>query len=134
MTELEGTVKTDTMQRIHTLHNLAELLQMAPKGLVPPTLRDDQLIEEAEQLKKQYLGRALAQVESARALLAPLTSRIAHLKTEVESNCTAVKDIWWTAVFQLAVDRHIDDKLVTEIKEKLSEESSASGVSSQNNT
>lgn len=134
VTELEGTVKTDTMQRIHTLHNLAELLQTAPKGLIPPTLRDDQLVEEAEQLKKHYLGRALTQVESARALLAPLTSKIALLKAEVESNCTAIKDIWWTTTLQFAVDRHISDKLVSEVKEKLAEESTATGISSQNNT
>ena len=127
VTELEGTVKTDTMQRIHTLHNLAELLQAAPKGLVAPTLRDDQLAEEAEQLKKNYLGRALAGVESARALLAPLTSRIAILKAEVESNCTALKDVWWTAALQFAGDRHLTDKLVAEVKEKLAEESTASG-------
>ena len=130
---MEGAVKTDTMQRIHTLHNLAELLQMAPKKDIAPTLRDDQLLDDAEQLKKHYLGRALAQVEGARALLAPLTSKIALLKTELDSNGTLLNDVWWTAALQFAVQHHVADKLVAEIKEKLVEETTASGISSHNN-
>ena len=120
--ELKDSVKTDTLQRLHTLHNLAEVLKTAPAGSIPPTLRDGQLEEEAEQLRKNYLGRALAGVESARASLAPLTAKASGFKTELEENRVELDELWWTALLQWTSDTKISDKLVEEVKDKLAEE------------
>ena len=40
--EHESKVKTDTLQRLHTCVNLAELLEAKHQG-IDPTLRDDQV-------------------------------------------------------------------------------------------
>ena len=119
---MKDSVKTDTLQRLHTLHNLAEIMRMAPAGSIPPTLRDGQLEEEAEQLRKHYLGRALAQTESARATLAPLTGKVSGFKKELEDNREQLDEMWWTAMLQWTGDTKISDKLIDEVKDKLAEE------------
>ena len=48
--EQEGRLKTDTLQRLHTISNLAELLEAAHPG-IQPTIRDDNLRQEAKELK-----------------------------------------------------------------------------------
>jgi hypothetical protein len=40
--ENEGKIKTDTLQRLHSVSNLAELLEAGHQG-IPPTLRDSSL-------------------------------------------------------------------------------------------
>ena len=40
--EQKNKLKTDSLQRLHAMHNLWELLQTKPEG-VAPTTRDDQL-------------------------------------------------------------------------------------------
>lgn len=129
--EIKESVKTDTLQRLHTLHNLAEIIRMASCGAIPPTLRDDQLQEEADQLKKSYLGRALAQVENARSTLAPLTVKIACFKTELEAIQVELNEVWWIALIQWSDETKISDKLVEEVKEKLAEEAHNSKMTSQ---
>ena len=49
-------IKTDTLQRLHTISNLAELLEAGHEG-VAPTLRDDQLRTTAQELKDYYMGK-----------------------------------------------------------------------------
>ena len=39
--------RTDELQLLHTLHNLAEVLALKPEG-VYPTLRDDQLTKQVQ--------------------------------------------------------------------------------------
>lgn len=95
---------------------------MAPAGSIPPTLRDGQLKEEAEQLRKQYLGRALVQMESARTTLAPLSVKVGELKKELDENRLELDDMWWTALLDWTADTKIADKLIVEIKDKLAEE------------
>ncbi len=120
--EIKDSVKTDSLQRLHSLHNLAEVLRMAPAGSIPPTLRDGSLEEEADQLKKRYLGRALAQVEIARSTLASLTIRVMSFKYELEDKRLQLNDMWWTALIQWSSDTSRADKLVQEIKDKMNEE------------
>ncbi|XP_045026418.1 LOW QUALITY PROTEIN: E3 ubiquitin-protein ligase SHPRH [Daphnia magna] len=129
--EIKDSVKTDTLQRLHTFHNLAEIIRTAPPGAIPPTLRDSQLQEEADQLKKHYLGRALGQVESARATLATLTLKVTGFKTELEVIQVQMDEIWWTALIQWSDDANISDKLVEEVKDKLTDEAHNSKMTSQ---
>ena len=42
--------RTDPLQQLHTLHNLREVLSQRPAG-VDPTLRDDKLEEEVNELE-----------------------------------------------------------------------------------
>ena len=119
---MKDSVKTDTLPHIHTLHNLAEVLKMSPAGSVPPTLRDDSLAEEAEELKKKFLERALAKVQSAQEGLAPLTNRVSALQSELEENRIQLNDLWWTALLQFFMDGNVADKMAIELREKLEEE------------
>lgn len=98
--------------------------------MIPPTLRDSSLEEEAEQLRKQYLERASAQVEAARSLLAPLTAKVATLKTELNSNSEILSDMWWNAVFEWAIDSKLAEKLVEDVKEKLQQDARDARASS----
>ena len=38
-------LRTDELQQLHALHNLQEIIQLKPEGLVP-TLRDSQLYQQ----------------------------------------------------------------------------------------
>ncbi len=50
--------RTDPLPKIHTLHNLHQVLQeQKGKGKIAPTLRDDGLLKEAEILEEKYLRK-----------------------------------------------------------------------------
>ena len=48
------TFRTDSLQKLHTLHNLHEVLQYNSTTSAP-TLRDSQLLAEADAIRKKYL-------------------------------------------------------------------------------
>ena len=56
VSEYKGKVKTDTLQQLHTVTNLAELLEAGHEG-IDPTLRDEKLRDEAKVLQKKYLTK-----------------------------------------------------------------------------
>ena len=62
--EHEQRIKTDTLQKLHTITNLAEILEAGHQG-VSPTLRDDQLRSEAGKLKDYYMGKYFGGVTGA---------------------------------------------------------------------
>lgn len=97
-------------------------MRSAPKGIIPPTLRDDKLEEEAEQLRQHYMARAVAQVEGAQTKLAPLTAEVAELNSNLEEYQTKLGDMWWTALLQWASDAKIADKLIEDVKGKMAGE------------
>ena len=49
-------IKTDTLQRLHTVTNLSELLEADHPG-VAPTLRDSELRPLASELRSYYMNR-----------------------------------------------------------------------------
>lgn len=53
-------VTVDTLQLIHTMYNLGEILSTAPS--VPPTLRDDSLREDCKKLEEKYIQKYISQV------------------------------------------------------------------------
>jgi E3 ubiquitin-protein ligase SHPRH len=95
---------------------------MAPAGSIPPTLRDESLEEEADQLKKLYLGKALTQVEVARSTMATLTVKVMSIKNELEDNRLQLNDMWWTTLIQWSSDTRKSEKLVQDLKDKMTEE------------
>ena len=71
--EHKDRIKTDTLQKLHTISNLAELVEARHEG-VSPTLRDDQLRGEAQELKDYYMGKYFGGVSGARDAVTPVTS------------------------------------------------------------
>jgi E3 ubiquitin-protein ligase SHPRH len=69
MDEMKGRVKTDTLQRLHAVTNLAELLEAKHEG-IDPTLRDHTLRQEAEELKQHYLSKYNTAVLAAKVGMA----------------------------------------------------------------
>lgn len=120
--ELKDSVQTDTLQRLHTVHNLADVLSLNKREaleVIPPTLRDDQLSEEAESLRQKYLGRAQTALDSARMSLAPITAKVACFSGELDANREQLDDMWWTAALEWAEKQQLSQRLVLDIREKL---------------
>ncbi|XP_071392224.1 E3 ubiquitin-protein ligase SHPRH-like [Centroberyx affinis] len=111
--EHKGRLKTDSLQRLHATHNLMELLSAKHPG-IPPTLRDDRLSEEAEQLRQHYMTKYNSEVSDAHQALQPVLQNIKELKRKVNLNSP-----WWLDVIQRAIQCSIDDDLVSRIHNEL---------------
>ncbi|KAG5857262.1 hypothetical protein ANANG_G00017540 [Anguilla anguilla] len=111
--EHKGRLKTDSLQRLHATHNLMELLNAKHPG-IPPTLRDDRLKEEAEQLRQHYMTKSNSEVSEAREALQPVLQNIRELKRKVQQ-----RSPWWLDVIQRAIQCSIDDDLVLRIQNEL---------------
>lgn len=61
----KGTVKADSLQQLHAIHNLEVLMGPAgtPKGIAP-TLRDSQLSKDADAIKQVNIHLSLCSVTS----------------------------------------------------------------------
>ncbi|KAM9355446.1 E3 ubiquitin-protein ligase SHPRH isoform 2-T2 [Pholidichthys leucotaenia] len=111
--EHKDRLKTDSLQRLHATHNLMELLSAKHPG-IPPTLRDDQLSEEAEQLRQHYMTKYDSEVADAHQALQPVLQNIKELKRKVKLNSP-----WWLDVIQRAIRCVTDDDLVSRVKNEL---------------
>uniref|UniRef100_A0A8C4ICD8 SNF2 histone linker PHD RING helicase n=1 Tax=Dicentrarchus labrax TaxID=13489 RepID=A0A8C4ICD8_DICLA len=111
--EHKGRLKTDSLQRLHATHNLMELLSAKHPG-IPPTLRDDRLSEEAEQLRQHYMTKYDSEVADAHQGLQPVLQNIKELKRKVKLNSP-----WWLDVIQKAIRCANDDDLVSRVKNEL---------------
>uniref|UniRef100_A0A3B5AJR7 SNF2 histone linker PHD RING helicase n=1 Tax=Stegastes partitus TaxID=144197 RepID=A0A3B5AJR7_9TELE len=111
--EHKGRLKTDSLQRLHATHNLMELLSAKHPG-IPPTLRDDRLSEEAEQLRQHYMTKYDSEVADAHQALQPVLQNIKELKRKVKLNSP-----WWLDVLQRAIRCSTDDDLVSRVKNEL---------------
>ncbi|KAL3049730.1 hypothetical protein OYC64_009061 [Pagothenia borchgrevinki] len=111
--EHKGRLKTDSLQRLHATHNLMELLKAKHSG-IPPTLRDDRLSDEAEQLRQHYMTKYDSEVSDALQALQPVLQSIKELRRKVKLNSP-----WWLDVVQRAVRCSTDDELVSRIKNDL---------------
>ena len=81
-------VECDKLQRIHTMENLAELLDMG-HGNGTSTLRDDSLKEEACTLRSKYMEKAEGQVKAAAEAMLVCKNNIVTARLEV-SVCVCV--------------------------------------------
>ncbi|NXK22697.1 SHPRH ligase, partial [Arenaria interpres] len=104
-------LKTDSLQRLHSTHNLMELLLAKHPG-IPPTLRDSQLAEEAEQLRQHYMSKSNAEVAEAHQALQPVLQTIRELQRKAGSP-------WWLDVIQTAIQYAIDEELVQRVQNEI---------------
>ncbi|KAK9810177.1 hypothetical protein WJX72_006177 [[Myrmecia] bisecta] len=65
----EGVVRVDPLQKLHTLHNLSELLGPAGDAVpgVARTLRDSELRPAAEEIREKYMAEFIARLAAADA-------------------------------------------------------------------
>ncbi|KAL2098878.1 hypothetical protein ACEWY4_005358 [Coilia grayii] len=111
--EHKGRLKTDSLQRLHATHNLMELLNAKHEG-IPPTLRDDRLKEEAEQLRQHYMTKSNSEVSEGQQNLHPVVQNIKELKRKVN-----LRSPWWMDVIAQAIEYSMDDELVQRIQNEL---------------
>ncbi|XP_062497825.1 E3 ubiquitin-protein ligase SHPRH isoform X4 [Pezoporus occidentalis] len=105
-------LKTDSLQRLHSTHNLMELLAKHPG--IPPTLRDSRLAEEAEQLRQHYMSKSNAEVAEAHQALQPVFQTIRELQRKIHSGSP-----WWLDVIHTAIQYAIDEELVQRVQNEI---------------
>ncbi|XP_063165053.1 E3 ubiquitin-protein ligase SHPRH isoform X1 [Candoia aspera] len=106
-------LKTDSLQRLHSTHNLMELLAANHPG-ISPTLRDGRLKEECEQLRQHYMSKSNAEVAEAHQALQPVIQTIHELQKKIRSSSP-----WWLDVIQSAIQYAIDEELVQRVQNDL---------------
>ncbi|XP_075059698.1 E3 ubiquitin-protein ligase SHPRH [Mixophyes fleayi] len=106
-------LKTDSLQRLHSTHNLMELLNAKHPG-IPPTLRDDRLEDEIKQLKEHYMVKSNAEVSEAHQALQPVLQNIHELQRKINFSSP-----WWIDVIQRAVQNANDEDLVQRVQNEI---------------
>lgn len=114
--QYENTVKIDTLQMIHCLHNLAEVLKEHGVG-IPPTLRDSELQSTAKSLEASYLQKYASKMQQARDSLSKVSALIAQLSKGYPLSFTG----WWRDLINCDMDEedllnrirtYLDDNVV----------------------
>ncbi|KAM3931910.1 E3 ubiquitin-protein ligase SHPRH isoform 1-T3 [Leptodactylus fuscus] len=106
-------LKTDSLQRLHSTHNLLELLSAKHPG-IPPTLRDDKLEEEIKELKEHYMIKSNAEVSEAHQALQPVLQNIRELQRKINFSSP-----WWIDVIQRAMENANDEDLVLRVQNEI---------------
>lgn len=106
--EEHANIKTDSLQRLHTLHNLAEILESGHPN-IQPTLRDDSLREEAETIRKRYLQHYPQQVATADLECNQNTKAVESLEKNYN-----LRTKWWLAALE-----SFDDDFVLEVRDEM---------------
>ncbi|KAM4771429.1 E3 ubiquitin-protein ligase SHPRH [Rhinophrynus dorsalis] len=106
-------LKTDSLQRLHSTHNLMELLSAKHPG-IPPTLRDDKLEDEAKQLQQHYMSKSNAEVSEGYQALQPVLQTIRELQRKIHFSSP-----WWLDVIQCAIQYAIDEELVQRVHNEI---------------
>ena len=95
--QLRGGVRMDALQKLHTVHNLRELLQAAHPGVVP-TLRDGALQEEADAISRHFLEVHRARLLQSHAELEDVAQEVRRARAA----CKASKARgWWQDALRL---------------------------------
>lgn len=89
--EYKGRVNVDTLQRIHTMHNLDEVIK-CHRDVIPPTLRDDSLCDEAKNLQDNYLSKSQASVIAAEENLKVLSGSVSSIEGKFSEMSNSN---WW---------------------------------------
>ncbi|XP_044148487.1 E3 ubiquitin-protein ligase SHPRH isoform X2 [Bufo gargarizans] len=111
--EQKEKLKTDSLQRLHSTHNLLELLSAKHPG-IPPTLRDDKLEEEIKELKEHYMIKSNAEVSEAHQALQPILQNIRELQRKINFSSP-----WWIDVIQRAIQNANDEDLVQRVQNEI---------------
>ncbi|CAH1800276.1 unnamed protein product [Owenia fusiformis] len=111
--EHKDQLRTDELQQLHAMYNLNEVLALKPSGIAP-TLRDDQLVTQCEEIKRKYLKKAEALVTQAQEHLIPAQENIRELSYEFAEGRN-----WWIAVLDWSASHYFDDSLLLKVREDL---------------
>ncbi|TRY78378.1 hypothetical protein TCAL_01692 [Tigriopus californicus] len=114
--EYKDKIKTDTLQKLHTISNLRELLDAHHDG-VDPTLRDDQLLDEAEVLKKNYLVKYSTAIEAAQGALHPITAQV----LELQSSFVCRREPWYVQVINDLKSSSNEANLMDLVREEMAQ-------------
>ncbi|XP_005088907.1 E3 ubiquitin-protein ligase SHPRH [Aplysia californica] len=115
--------RTDDLQQLHAMHNLAWVLDSKPEGLAP-TMRDASLKEQCRELKDKYMNKATANIGASREALDSSQANI----TEVNQKLQGLDGDWWADVVEMTVQRGIDPDLMDKVKDDLLKTSSTEGT------
>lgn len=102
-------IHTDSLQRLHTIHNLSELLDAKHSG-IQPTLRDDNLKTEASEIRARYLRHYPLRVDETEAECTTNTKAIEELKAKYNDH----QFDWWMEALQA-----FDKDFVREVRDEL---------------
>ncbi|XP_071801260.1 E3 ubiquitin-protein ligase SHPRH-like [Asterias amurensis] len=111
--EHKDRLKTDSLQRLHAMHNLHQLLKLKPEGLIP-TLRDGELGKQVQEIRDAYLAKAEAAVQSSLTSLLPLQEKITDLKDQLSS-----AGPWWVEGLQYIQYLGFDEEFIDKVKNAL---------------
>lgn len=106
--------QTDSLQLLHTLENLADLLDGNHAG-VPFTLRDSSLRTDAEVVKKKYMKKYSDAVRAALDTVTPLSQAV----EEIQNQFTMHKESWWVVTLKEAQKMQKMEGLITSLKQDL---------------
>ncbi|KAK6631898.1 hypothetical protein RUM44_006928 [Polyplax serrata] len=112
--EYKDKIQIDSLQRIHTMTNLAEVLAAHSEG-IPPTLRDGSLKTEAKILEDKYMQTAISDLMSDENLLKGLTSKVSELESKFETEV----GVWWNRMIHTLTIEGSTDELQNKIESEL---------------
>ncbi|BES94744.1 SNF2 family N-terminal domain [Nesidiocoris tenuis] len=108
--EYEYLLKVDTLQLIHTMHNLAELLDLNVNHL-PPTLRDSTLRQDAVALEESYLKKSEDLVVAAREKTSKLTKAV----NDIAKGRPLGYSGWWRDLLESVSDDELLNRITTQL-------------------
>ena len=115
VSEHDGKLKTDTLQKLHTVSNLAELLEAGHAGIAP-TMRDTELRNEAKKLKEYYMTKYFGGVTGAKNALEPATNSVMECYSAF-SNETA----WYQDVIDFVEAADLEKQILKLVHEELAQ-------------
>ncbi|KAG8225017.1 hypothetical protein J437_LFUL006028 [Ladona fulva] len=118
--EYKQNLKVDTLQKIHTLHNLAEILE---NGVSASSLT---LKDEAKELEAKYLNKCSRKISCAKEAVDPLTDAVENF---LQSDTMTCKQPWWVQVLDWSCSSNYADELVRKVKNDISDYMSGTGKS-----
>ncbi|XP_039294861.1 E3 ubiquitin-protein ligase SHPRH [Nilaparvata lugens] len=99
--DYEGRLKMDTLQKVHTMYNLAKVLPALHGSGVAPTLRDGTLPEDIAKLERNYLNNRLGDVAGNRRKLAELADKLSDQMQQATRGRNMLRDCdWWSDMLQ----------------------------------
>uniref|UniRef100_A0A1B6EFY9 RING-type domain-containing protein n=1 Tax=Clastoptera arizonana TaxID=38151 RepID=A0A1B6EFY9_9HEMI len=105
--EYKHKLKVDSLQKVHVLHNLAEILENHP-GIAPPTLRDENLRSDLAELEWKYVNKRELSMTNCKTSLDKCKEYISDL---CKSRPLGFSE-WWLDVLERTIDQ---DKLLGKI-------------------
>ncbi|CAB3388448.1 Hypothetical predicted protein [Cloeon dipterum] len=106
-------IKSDKLQRIHTLCNLQEVLDAERDGVVRTESERD-LATDAKSLETEYLAKFITLVENAKQALEPLSAKVGQLEEGLE-----LDEAWWSSVLTLVASLDEEEEVVERVRQAI---------------